>query len=123
MNTEPGSWGLTIHESRASTRVSAMATGFDWRNWADYLELGAGAELARFVECGCLVMQTEANDHLARHIAICDELGIARETVAAAAKVGQTVNRGAAGATREFAADLLKEDAPSAAASGAGCCG
>jgi AhpD family alkylhydroperoxidase len=57
------------------------------------------------------------------HLSKCDELGIARETVAAAAKVGQTVNRGAAGATREFAADLLKEDAPSAAASGAGCCG
>jgi AhpD family alkylhydroperoxidase len=57
------------------------------------------------------------------HLAKCDELGIARENVAAAAKVGQTVNRGAAGATREFVADLLGEDAPkAAAASGAGCC-
>ena len=58
------------------------------------------------------------------HLDKCDELGIAREEVAAAAKVGQTVNRGAAGATREFVADLLGEDAPKAAlVSGVGCCG
>jgi len=58
------------------------------------------------------------------HLAKCDELDIAREEVVAAAKVGQTVNRGAAGATREFVAGLLGEDAPKAdAASGVGCCG
>ncbi len=58
------------------------------------------------------------------HLAKCDELGIAREDVAAAAKVGQTVNRGAAGATRAFVGDLFGEDAAKAAvASGAGCCG
>jgi AhpD family alkylhydroperoxidase len=58
------------------------------------------------------------------HLAKCDELGIAREDVAAAAKVGQTVNRGAAGATRNFVAELFGEDTPkTAAASGAGCCG
>jgi AhpD family alkylhydroperoxidase len=58
------------------------------------------------------------------HLAKCDELGIAREDVTAAAKVGQTVNRGAAGATRGFVGELLGEDAPEAAvANGAGCCG
>ncbi len=58
------------------------------------------------------------------HLAKCDELDIAREDVAAAAKVGQTVNRGAAGATRGFVVELLGEDAPEAVVdSGAGCCG
>lgn len=58
------------------------------------------------------------------HLAKCDELGIAREDVAAAAKIGQTVNRGAAGATRSFVAELLGEDAPEAAAARtAACCG
>ena len=57
------------------------------------------------------------------HLTKCDELGIAREKVTAAAKIGQTVNRGAAGATREFIADLFGEDAPQAAVgSTAGCC-
>jgi AhpD family alkylhydroperoxidase len=57
------------------------------------------------------------------HLAKCDKLGIARDDVAAAAKVGQTVNRGAAGATRGFVAELLGEDAPTAAIDGgAGCC-
>ncbi len=58
------------------------------------------------------------------HLAKCDELGIARAEVAAAAKVGQTVGRGAAGATRSFVAELLGADAPPASTgSVAGCCG
>jgi AhpD family alkylhydroperoxidase len=56
------------------------------------------------------------------HLAKCDELGIARNDVAAAAKIGQTVNRGAAGATRNFVAQLLGEDAPTAAAANTSSC-
>ena len=39
-----------------------------WRDWADYLGLETGADLARFREIGCLVMKTEANGHLASHM-------------------------------------------------------
>jgi sarcosine oxidase subunit beta len=39
-----------------------------WRDWAEYLELPKGAELARFREIGCLVMKTAANGGLARHM-------------------------------------------------------
>lgn len=39
-----------------------------WRDWADYLEAPAGQELAQFREIGCLVMKTDANGHLARHM-------------------------------------------------------
>lgn len=38
-----------------------------WRDWAEYLAAPAGEELARFVECGCLVMATEANGWLEKH--------------------------------------------------------
>ena len=39
-----------------------------WRDWADYLSLSQDANLARFIECGCLVMKTDANDYLVKHI-------------------------------------------------------
>jgi sarcosine oxidase subunit beta len=39
-----------------------------WRDWADYLGLETGADLARFREIGCLVMKTEANGHLVSHM-------------------------------------------------------
>jgi sarcosine oxidase subunit beta len=39
-----------------------------WRDWADYLGLPAGADLAKFRETGCLVMKTEANGHLVKHM-------------------------------------------------------
>ncbi|HBS48968.1 MAG TPA: FAD-dependent oxidoreductase [Rhodobacteraceae bacterium] len=38
-----------------------------WRDWADYLGLPEGADLARFRQTGCLVMKTEANGHLEKH--------------------------------------------------------
>ncbi len=41
------------------------------------------------------------------HLKACDGLEIDRETVAAAVAVGMMVNRGAAGKTRAFSADLL----------------
>lgn len=39
-----------------------------WRDWADYLEAPSGSDLARFREVGCMVMKTDGNDHLARHM-------------------------------------------------------
>ena len=45
-----------------------------WRDWADYLGLPAGHDLARYRQTGCLVMQTEANGHLARHMEFSTQL-------------------------------------------------
>ena len=45
------------------------------------------------------------------HLAKCDELGIDREQVAAAVKVGLMVNRGAENAIRKKARKLLGETA------------
>ncbi len=58
------------------------------------------------------------------HLALCDELGIPRDEVSAAAEVGLAVGRGAARKTRGFVAELLgAEEAPAEpqAATG-GCC-
>jgi len=45
-----------------------------WRDWADYLGLPEDATLAQFREIGCLVMKTDANEHLAKHIEISAQL-------------------------------------------------
>ncbi len=57
------------------------------------------------------------------HLAKCEELGIPREEVAAAAEVGMTVNRGAAGQTRRFVAELLGTPAQETRSGGCGCDG
>ena len=41
------------------------------------------------------------------HLARCEELGVPREEIRAAAEVGMMVNRGAASNTRKFSAELL----------------
>ncbi len=57
------------------------------------------------------------------HLALCDELGIPRDEVSAAAEVGLAVGRGAARKTREFVAELVgAEEAPAKAATAGGCC-
>ncbi len=49
------------------------------------------------------------------HLAKCDELGVARAEVRAAAEVGKMVNRGAASNTRKFVAELLGAEDPALA--------
>ena len=50
-----------------------------------------------------------ANCHpcMDHHLAKCDELGVTRTEVRAAAEVGKMVNRGAASNTRKFVDELL----------------
>ena len=49
------------------------------------------------------------------HLAKCDELGVARAAVRAAAEVGKMVNRGAATNTRKFVDELLVSEEPAPA--------
>lgn len=46
-----------------------------WRDWAEYLEATDPTDLATFKECGALVMKTEGNDYMARHLEHADVLG------------------------------------------------
>ncbi len=46
------------------------------------------------------------------HLAKCEDLGVAGAEIRAAAEVGMMVNRGAAGNTRKFVAELLGAEAP-----------
>lgn len=54
-----------------------------WRDWADYLGLPPGTELATFREVGCLVMKTEANGHLEKHRRYSAELNCPFEELSA----------------------------------------
>ncbi len=67
---------IRVHYSTLAGAAFAYEGYFYWRDWADYLETGDEQGLARFIECGCLVMATEANSHLEKHKGFCHELGI-----------------------------------------------
>ncbi|MFC3614407.1 NAD(P)/FAD-dependent oxidoreductase [Lutimaribacter marinistellae] len=54
-----------------------------WRDWAEYLGLPAEADLAQFREVGCLVMKTDANGHLEKHMKYSAELGCPFEELTA----------------------------------------
>ena len=47
-----------------------------WKEWAQYLETDDERGLAKFIDCGCVVMKTEHNGRLAKHLRLSGELGI-----------------------------------------------
>jgi len=59
---------IRMHYSTWDGTAFAWEGYHDWRDWNDYLGLPKGTELSKFKECGCLVMKTEANGYLAKHI-------------------------------------------------------
>lgn len=59
---------IRMHYSTFDGTAFAWEGYHYWRDWADYLGLPAGTPLAEFKECGCLVMKTQANGYLAKHI-------------------------------------------------------
>jgi len=67
---------IRVHYSTLEGSAFAYEGYFYWRDWADYLETPDDQGLARFVDCGCLVMATEANGYLEKHKSFCRELGI-----------------------------------------------
>jgi len=58
---------IRMHYSTFDGTAMAWEGYHYWRDWRDWLEAPAEADLARFVECGCLVLATEANGHLEKH--------------------------------------------------------
>ncbi|MEM8949065.1 MAG: FAD-dependent oxidoreductase [Pseudomonadota bacterium] len=67
---------IRVHYSTLAGAAFAYEGYFYWRDWADYLETADEQGLARFIECGCLVMATETNGYLEKHKGFCHELGI-----------------------------------------------
>lgn len=65
---------IRMHYSTLDGTALAWEGYHYWRDWADYLGLPTGTALAPFRETGCLVMKTEANGFLARHMKYSAEL-------------------------------------------------
>ena len=59
---------IRMHYSTYDGTAFAWEGYHYWRDWTEHLGLPASEDLARFVECGCLVMKTEANGFLERHM-------------------------------------------------------
>lgn len=59
---------IRMHYSTFEGTAFAWEGYHYWRDWADYLTLPADTPLAEFREIGCLVMKTEANGYLAKHM-------------------------------------------------------
>ncbi|MEM6665775.1 MAG: FAD-dependent oxidoreductase [Pseudomonadota bacterium] len=59
---------IRMHYSTLDGTAFAFEGYHYWRDWQDYLEAAEGEALARFLEVGCLVMKTDANGHLEKHM-------------------------------------------------------
>ena len=59
---------IRMHYSTLEGTAFAWEGYHYWRDWRDYLGLPADAHLAKFKECGCLVMKTEANGRMEKHL-------------------------------------------------------
>ena len=70
---------IRMHYSTWDGTAMAWEGYHYWRDFPEYLGATEGEDIARFVECGGMVMKTDANDGLSRHMANCDDLGIPYE--------------------------------------------
>lgn len=70
---------IRVHYSTLDGTAFAYEGYFYWKDWEAYLQATDERGAAEFIECGCLVMQTEVNNHLKRHCALADQLSIPYE--------------------------------------------
>ena len=70
---------IRVHYSTFDGTALAWEGYHYWRDWERYLETEDERGLARFIECGCLVMKTELNGHLEKHVRLSRELDIPYE--------------------------------------------
>ena len=59
---------IRMHYSTFDGTAFAWEGYHYWRDWKAYLGLPDGHALAQFKECGCMVMRTEANGNLDKHL-------------------------------------------------------
>ena len=65
---------IRMHYSTFDGTAFAWEGYHYWRDWAAYLGLPSGTDLAQFRETGCLVMKTPANGFLEKHMKYSGEL-------------------------------------------------
>lgn len=65
---------IRMHYSTLDGTAFAWEGYHYWRDWAEYLGLSANKPLAQFREVGCLVMKTELNGYLEKHMKYSAEL-------------------------------------------------
>jgi sarcosine oxidase, subunit beta len=53
----------------------AYESHYYWQEWADFLGVDDERGLARYVNCGCMVLKTEANGYLERAADLMEEIG------------------------------------------------
>ena len=59
---------IRMHYSTFDGTAFAWEGYHYWRDWKAYLGLPDGHALAQFKECGCMVMRTEVNGNLDKHL-------------------------------------------------------
>lgn len=59
---------IRMHYSTLDGTAFAWEGYHYWRDWRDYLEASVDEALAKFLEVGCLVMKTEGNGQLEKHM-------------------------------------------------------
>ncbi|MEO0944282.1 MAG: FAD-dependent oxidoreductase [Pseudomonadota bacterium] len=67
---------IRMHYSTFDGTAFAWEGYHYWRDWAEYLGLSADHDLAKFIECGCMVMKTDQNKQLSAHIENSNRLNI-----------------------------------------------
>lgn len=67
---------IRVHYSTLDGTAFAWEGYHYWRDWADYLEVADERGLAQFRETGCLVMKTDLNDHMQKHMDHCRALNV-----------------------------------------------
>ncbi len=67
---------IRVHYSTLDGCALAYESYHYWKDWAAYLGLGDDTPLARFVECGCMIYQTEQNQYLETVRARAEELSV-----------------------------------------------
>ena len=67
---------IRMHYSTFDGTAFAWEGYHYWRDWKDYLGLPEHANLAQFRQTGCMVMKTEANDFMVKHLENSQKLDI-----------------------------------------------
>ena len=70
---------IRVHYSTFDGCALAYESYHYWKNWKSYLDFEDESGLAKFIECGCMIYQTEQNDHLKKVIKRAKELNIPHE--------------------------------------------
>ncbi len=65
---------IRVHYSTLEGCAMAYEGFHDWEGWRNYLGAPDGETLAEFRQTGCLVMKTDGNSHLSKHMEMSDAL-------------------------------------------------